>query len=187
MSYIQVIDHSALYAGSNYIGTYLLENNSVIKINNRQWIASPEIEVKNNGIYHYVIEYSNSPGNRFYIGFERYDANHTSTSNSSCLYLVSTNIEENKTLKQGIVDLSKNSAGATKYIKLRILNNWENSSGPTEAEISAIYLYEELNNSNTNINKSGIISIGSFIKEQDNDKAKIYNTGRIQAEDFYEI
>ena len=72
--------------------------------------------------YYYDITYSNTAGNQFYIGVEKYDSNKVSGSNSECQYQVSTSLAADHIRVFGTVDLSTANGNPAAYARLRILN-----------------------------------------------------------------
>ena len=82
--------------------------------------------------FEYDIIYESDAGNYFYIGIERYAADKTTGSNSSCIYQIATsNAAKTKQRIRGSVNLNQNTSSGNKtaYVRLRILNQWTNSSG----------------------------------------------------------
>lgn len=82
--------------------------------------------------FEYDFEYESEAGNYFYIGIERFNEDKATGSNNSTIYQVSTaNSAKTRQRVRGTVNLDQVIANnkKTAYIRLRILNNWTNSSG----------------------------------------------------------
>ena len=96
--------------------------------------------------FEYDITYESDAGNYFYIGIERYAADKTTGSNSSCIYKISTNnAAKAKQRVRGTVNLNQDTSSGNKtaFVRLRILNQWSGSSGTnTTAKIYHISLRE---------------------------------------------
>lgn len=147
------------------------------------------IEIDPNATFRYDILYSNkTTGNLIYIGIERFDENKTTISNNATVYLVgNSTVCENKRLV-GTVNLATlNGTIPTKYIRLRILNQWTGSSA-TDAilEIKGLSLLQIKNTTNNNIQKTGIVSADNF-RENNIQEAKIFKFEGIESNCFYEI
>lgn len=133
-----------LSKNGNGAGTFTITNNEVV-MNGYIWVWYPDYQEVDTDKYdyHYNIEYSSDAGNMFYIGWEKYDANKTATTNSSTVYVVSTS----KTAKShetvsGDLSMSNLTGNPTKYIRLRILNSWSGStSSNLSATIHKLHLY----------------------------------------------
>lgn len=113
--------------------------------------------------FEYDFTFESDAGNYFYIGVERYTANKTTGSNSSCIYQVATNnIVKPRTRVRGTINLNQVIADdlKTSYIRLRILNNWTSSSATNAtAKIYHLSIREITDTSNKiNITKAGIIN-----------------------------
>lgn len=136
--YRQLIDINRLENGGNYKGTVIAESDGV-HLNNIVWAIDSSF---NNGHgtgfidvdpdnYWYLMSwtYTNTANNWFLIGVERYDENYTSTSNSSCLYTINTSSAVTRASSSQAIDITKDSNGnPVKHIKLRVLNNWNNTA-----------------------------------------------------------
>lgn len=112
--------------------------------------------------FEYDFTFESDAGNYFYIGIERYTANKTTGSNSSCVYQVSTNnTAKSKTRVRGTINLNEVIADnlKTSYIRLRILNNWTYSSATNvTAKIYHLSVREIIDDSTkVNITKAGIL------------------------------
>lgn len=82
--------------------------------------------------FEYDITYESDAGNYFYVGIERYAADKTTGSNSSCSYIIATNnVAKAKQRIRGTINMNTDTSTGNKpaYIRLRILNNWTGSSG----------------------------------------------------------
>lgn len=153
--------------------------------------GSTYIKIKNTGYtYYFDCEVTVSSNNRFYIGFEKYDANKTSTANQSCVYTVSLgNTAVTRQHYSSIVNLATDSNGnATDTICLRILSGWSGSSDAanSSATVHSVTLREVPTSSlaTMNFSKNGQIDV-DFFNEQDN--AHLYNDSYIAANNFIEI
>lgn len=153
-------------------------------INGHKWAATDYIKINPNSTFTYDIIYSNQAGKQLYVGFERYDANKTATSNQSCTYVLSTSDEANKKRITGTVNLKTDSAGSpTDTIKLRILTDWNNSSSTAITEIYSISLREGSVTLPTKITKTGILLSDDF---REGYNASIRKNGFTEANNFYE-
>lgn len=147
-------------------------------------------EIKNTGYtYQYDLEYSNNDGNQIYIGFERFDANKTATSNSSTIYILSTKTAHENTKVSGTVNLAQDINGNTvKYIRPRILNNWSGST-TTGVENTLNIKYFTLRevpstgNKIQSIGKNGITSCEEMIE---NESTNFHKDGFIETIEFIE-
>jgi len=147
-------------------------------------------EILNTGYtYQYDLEYSNTAGNQLYIGFERYDANKTATSNSSTVYIVSTKVAHENTKVTGTVNLSKDVNNATvKYIKPRILNNWSGSTTTGVENVASIKYFTlrevpATGNQIQSVGKNGVTSCEEMIE---NESANFHKNGIIETIEFIE-
>ena len=136
------------------------------------------------GNFYYDIIYSNTSGNKLYIGWEVYDANKTSTSNNSTFYLVNTTGAAQSVRIKGVRSITQDSGGrAVKYIRVRILNSWENTSGTSS--ISFISLRNVPTSTQTlSVTKTAIAKSDSFVNEEG---AHVYKNGLMASTTFYEI
>lgn len=159
------------------------------------------IPVNKDGVtYYYDIIYSNSSGNQFYIGIEKFDANKTATSNDSCSYIVSTKAKYDHNRAFGTFTLTNDANGnPVKYIRIRVLNNWTGSvTGETcgnVAKIHFISIREIVNNTlkTASVTEKSQIKTNSF-RTTENDLpntneggAHFYKNGFVGGTDFYEI
>jgi len=155
-------------------------------------LGTDYIEVDSSKIFYYDFVYS-SPiaGNQYYIGFEKFDANKTATSNSSTIYPIAASTVRNDYRKVGTVDLSKDVNGnPVKYIRLRILNQWSGStaaSGTGVLEIKNLSLLQLDNDEKIpSIQKTGTISAANF-RENNMNTAKIFKREGFEVDTIYEI
>lgn len=82
--------------------------------------------------FEYDITYESDAGNYFYVGIEKYAADKTTGSNSSCSYMIATNnVAKAKQRIRGTINMNVDTSAGNKpaYIRLRILNQWSGSSG----------------------------------------------------------
>lgn len=140
--------------------------------------------------YYYDIEYSNDEGNRFYIGWERYDIDKTPRSNNACLYLLGHNAVRDHVRIQGTLDLATDGVNPTAFIRLCILNNWSGSTADTGGKATIHYLsLREIASNDTfgkqSITKTGLVTSDSF-RESDLG-ALISKNGFIDSENFIEF
>lgn len=155
------------------------------------YINSDYIEIKNTGYtYYYDITYSNSGGGMLDIGFERFDANKTSTSNSSCIYIVTSAAEINNMRITGTVNLAKDVSGNdVKYIRIRVLTDWNNSSidNSRTANIKYFSLKEVPNNDSIayHIYSNGVYE-SDTISDVVPSVSRQLNTGLSEFNDFIE-
>ena len=116
-------------------GTSVILENDHLLITGNIWPTATEayIPISNyTNTFEYDITYESDAGNYFYIGIERYAADKTTGSNSSCIYQITTNnAEKIKQRVRGTIDLNQDTSSGNKtaYIRLRILNQWTGSSG----------------------------------------------------------
>lgn len=89
-------------------------------------------------------EYDNSADSQFYIGIERWDEDYGSTSNASCVYPVNTKAA--KIRQYGWFNFTNYIKGVTlstgkpvKYLRIRILSGWTNTTAAAENCIANIY------------------------------------------------
>ena len=180
-SAIKYTKDSAVITGSAWVNQHYPET-----------LGTDYIEIDPSKTFYYDIVYS-SPiaGNQYYIGFEKFDANKTSTSNSSTVYVAAATTIVNDYRQVGTVDLKKDNLGnPTKYIRLRILNQWTGStaaSGTGILEIKNLSLLQLDNNEKIpSIQKTGIISAANF-RENDMNTAKIFKKEGFEVDTIYEI
>jgi len=145
------------YTGS---GTIAYSNNELI-LTGYVWATDDnyiEINPTGNTYYYHIVLNKNTSGSQLYVGFERYDANKTATSNNSCVYVYSsTSAVSGETHIKGTVNLATDFAGnPTKYIKLRILNSWNSLSSTTnESRFKLLSLRETSSINSTLFKKPG--------------------------------
>ena len=117
--------------------------------------------------FEYDIEYESDAGNYFYVGIERYNEDKATGSNASTIYQIGTNnTAKTRRRIRGTVNLNAVIANdkKTKYIRLRILNQWAGSSGTNvTAKIYHLSLKEISNSNQTNlsIQKNGQVKTSS--------------------------
>ena len=96
--------------------------------------------------YYYDITYSNTSGNQFYIGIEKYDSNKASSgSNEECQYQVNDSSARDHYRVFGTVSITSANGNTPAYVRLRILNAWNGSSSSKVATIHEC-IYRELDN-----------------------------------------
>lgn len=131
------------------------------------WVMDMDyIEIDPNGhTYYYDFTFDCDQGNLLYIGFEKYDAVKTPTSNNSTTYFYSsTNLVTDYRVK-GTINLATDSLGSpTKYIKLRVLNNWNETSGTKKATIKHMSLREVTTIQQPLVNKNGVFVSDAFLE-----------------------
>lgn len=167
--------------------TYTLEYlpNGDFQMTGYIWPKTDYIPIEPTGkTYYYDVEYSNVAGNRLYVGFEKYDANKQTGSNSECQYVVSTASAANHVRVTGTINLSTANGGTAAYTKLRLLNNWENASGDMISTIHHISLKEVSTRTVPDIKKTGVFEGDSFIEDSG---SSISKTGNIIANQIIEI
>ena len=176
---VEYFDEGARITGSAWVNQYYPQS-----------LNTSYIEIDPNATFYYDFLYSNlTANNQIYIGIERYDADKTATSNNSTIYIVARKDAVENVEKNGIVNLSKDLNGnPTKYIRLRILNQWTGSSA-TDAvlEIKRLSLLQlDTNEITPSIKKTGIIQATNF-RENDLNKAMLFNKEGFETNNFYEI
>ena len=138
--------------------------------------------------YEYDYTISVNAGNQFYIGFERFDANKTSRSNSACTYTYATKPSANvvKQHFKGTVDLSTDGVNPCAFIALRILNGWSgtNSGVTGTATIHSFSLREIGTKQQPKLTKQGQF-IEEELKEETN--MKLHKNGIVETNNLIEI
>ena len=161
--------------------------NGEITLTGNRSIGSDYIPINPEGhIYEYDITYSSNTGNMFDIGFERFDANKTSRSNSACIYVrANTNGADHERIK-GTVDLSTDGVNTCRYIALRVLNQWSGSSSGVTG--TATIHNMSLREITIPHNHSQLTEQGNFIIDEikENQKASFYKNGIVEAHNFIE-
>lgn len=112
--------------------------------------------------FEYDITYESDAGNYFYVGIERYAADKTTGSNSSCFYMIATNnVAKAKQRIRGTINMNTDTSTGNKpaYIRLRILNNWTGSSG---TNVTAKIYNISLREITENINKISVTKQGQL-------------------------
>lgn len=181
------VDEIVRQTGSSAASTVVWDGKDIVLQGYIWATCGGKIEIDSTATFYYDIVYSNEAGSLLYIGFEKYDEQSTPTSNNSCVYILSSSNEAVNKHIHGTVNLSKDVLGSnTKYIKLRILNSWnDNTNTRNISKISSIIL-REVHGSFVapEISSSGAITTDTFFEFND---AKIYKTSLIEANNFYEI
>ena len=159
--------------------------NDGYKVSGHTWPSADYIPISPSGkTYYYDIEYSNVAGNHLYIGFERYDINKASGSNNECQYVVNTTSVANHVRVTGTINLSTANGNTAAFTKLRILNNWDNSSNVNYiGTIHYISLKEVTSIKESKIEKTGQMIGNTFIESKN---ASISKTGNIIGNQFIE-
>ena len=176
----------------NSSGTFT-QNKNGLNLNNKIWVYHNYVPINPTGkTYKYDITYSCDAGNQFYIGWERYDANKTSRSNSACVYVISTKPSTDVVTNRvkGTVDLSTDGVNPCAFIKLRILNKWTGSASDTKgtAIIHSLSLKEySSDNVLTPLNhtKQGIVNTTEILEKDIG--ISINDTYELNSNNFYEI
>lgn len=164
-----------------------------LHLNDFVWVYHDYVPINPTGkTYKYDITYSCDAGNQFYIGWERYDANKTSRSNSACVYVISTKPSMDVVMNRvkGTVNLSTDGVNPCAFIKLRILNKWTGSDSDTNgtATIHSFSLKEySSDNVLTPLNhtKQGIVNTTEIIEGDIG--VSINDTYELKSNNFYEI
>lgn len=177
---------------SSGTGTFT-QNKNGLNLNNKIWVYHDYVSINPTGkTYKYDITYSCDAGNQFYIGWQRYDANKTSRSNSACVYVISTKPSTDVVTNRvkGTVDLSTDGVNPCAFIKLRILNKWTGSDSNTQgkATIHSLSL-KEYSNDNVltplNHTKQGTVNTTEIIESDIG--VSINDTYELKSNNFYEI
>ena len=136
------------------------------------------IEVDSDALFYYDIVYTCTGANHHYIGFERYDANKTATSNNSTQYITGQAKAYTNRHINGYIDLSKDINGnPTKYLRLRVLNEWDHSTNQN-TDVLTIYrlsLVQVKRENNTELTKTANW-ISDKMQENDGDWIPINST-----------
>lgn len=179
---------------SRELGPHIDPNSSNVVFNNDgsytisgyTWPKSEYISINpTRKTYYYDIEYSNIGGNQLYIGFERFDANKQSGSNSECQYVVSTTGAADHKRIKGTVNLSTANGNTAAYTKLRILNDWKNTGNNTyKSTIHHISLKEVVRTNTVDVTKKGVFNCDNFIESS---SASINNIGNVTCNQLIEI
>lgn len=151
-------------------GTSVIMENDHLLFTGNIWPTPTEYYIPIQDATHtfeYDITYESDAGNYFYIGIERYAADQTTGSNSSCIYQIATNnTGYTKRRIRGTVNLNQETSAGniTAFIRLRILNQWTGSSGTeVTAKIYNISLREITENTNKiSITKTGQINSDTY-------------------------
>lgn len=173
----------AVYTGIYSTPTF---SNGILSTTGRNWLTDGNyIEINPSGNqFYYDIIYSNVSGTLLYIGFERYDAAKTPTSNNSCIYVLSSTSAATNTHICGTVNLATDVLGSpTKYIKLRILTDWNNDHASSVTSFKFVSLREASTITAPTFGKNGIVTIDAI---RTNESALIYKNGIMEAADIIE-
>ena len=120
---------------SNVLGSHARLEDGYIFFTGKYTVAATESYIPIEDYTHtfeYDITYESDAGNYFYVGIEKYAADKTTGTNSSCSYMIATNNEaKTKQRVRGTVNMDVETSAGNKpaYIRLRILNQWTGSSG----------------------------------------------------------
>lgn len=179
---------------SRELGPHIDPNSSNVVFNNDgsytisgyTWPNSEYIPINpTRKTYYYDIEYSNIGGNQLYIGFERFDANKQSGSNSECQYVVATTGAADHKRIKGTVNLSTANGNTAAYTRLRILNDWKNTGNSTyKSTIHHISLKEVVRTNKVDVTKKGVFNCDNFIESS---SASINNIGNVTCNQLIEI
>ena len=135
--------------------------------------------------YYYDIEYSNISGNQLYIGFERYDKNKQSGSNSECQYVVATTEGVDHKRIKGTVNLSTANGNTAAYTKLRILNDWNKTGNTTyKTTIHHMSLKEVIETNTVDVTQKGVFNCDEFIESS---STSINDIGNVTCNQLIEI
>ena len=135
--------------------------------------------------YYYDITYSNTSGNQFYIGVEKFDSNKKSGSNQECQYQVGTSLAADHVRVFGTVDLSTANGNPAAYAKLRILNAWNGADPNKVATIHECIFREEGALENFKVNKNGVVSASCFAEGESVFEDR--KNGIVESSNFIEI
>ena len=150
--------------------------------------GSPYITISPSGkTYYYDITVSKDAGNQIYIGFERYDADKTPRSNAACVYVIS---DKSSAFDHrrffGTVNLSTDGVNPAAFIKLRVLNGWNSTSGAMTIHNMSLREVDTATGVETaHIIKTGVAS-SDEIREYDGN-ARFTKNGFIEAEELIEM
>ena len=163
-------------------------SNGEITLTGGSSIGSNYIPINPSGhTYYYDIDVSTDAGNVFYIGFERYDANKTSRSNSACVYLTGLAGSSQERIHEhyhGTVNLATDGVNPTDTIALRILNDWSGASG-RKGTVHSISLREVSTVAVSKITKHGQV-ITDELSEMNN-HCRFQKNGIIEANEIIEF
>lgn len=186
---IELADFNVMsYSGT---GSFSVDSGG-LHITNNKYLKSSDYIIIRPDIYtfRYDIVLSASAGNRFYLGWERYDANKTSRSNDACIYVVSILPTADQTMVRyrGTVDLSTDGVNPCKFIRLRILNLWTGSTAEEgTATIHALNLLGVQANESNSVKayRNGEFT-GDHFQEFPDEKVSIQRIGHINSSILYE-
>lgn len=179
---------------SRELGPYVEPSSSNVVFNNDgsytisgyTFLRSEYIHISpTNKKYYYDIEYSNINGNQLYIGFERYDKNKQSGSNSESQYVVATAGGVDHKRIKGTVNLSTANGNTAAYTRLRILNDWNNTGNTTyKSTIHHMSLKEVIETNTVDVTQKGVFDCDEFIESS---SASINNIGNVTCNQLIEI
>jgi hypothetical protein len=139
----------------------------------------------NPGTYYYDIVYSNMAGNKLYVGWEQYDSAKTSTSNNSTFYVINTTGAATNVRVKGERAITNDSGSRpVKYVKLRVLNSWESTSGSSSISFLSLRT-KDATTRTLSVRKTGVVESNSY--KNDNEQAHAYKNGFTSSNRFYEI
>lgn len=179
---------------SRELGPYVEPSSSNVVFNNDgsytisgyTFLRSEYIHISpTNKKYYYDIEYSNINGNQLYIGFERYDKNKQSGSNSESQYVVATAGGVDHKRIKGTINLSTANGNTAAYTRLRILNDWNNTGNTTyKSTIHHMSLKEVIETNTVDVTQKGVFDCDEFIESS---SASINNIGNVTCNQLIEI
>lgn len=172
-------------------GTFSQDENGLY-LDQNIWVTHDYIPIDPAGkTYKYDIIFSNDAGNQLDIGWERFDVNKTSRSNSACVYVLASPTERSYYRIRGTVDLSTDTVNPCAFIKLRILNKWTGSDSDTNGTAIIHYLsLKEYTDTTTqdvtplNINKQGIVNTTEILEKDIG--VSVSNVYELNSHNFYE-
>lgn len=181
------------FTNSSYINNYSYSSDGLL-IGSRGgafWLYTPYIELPPAASYLYDFIVSIDANNQVYIQIERFNANKGSISNNAatnCISGVKPSTTINYGRYKGSIALatfgSGDSVQDTKYIRVRIGNNYNSTSGQFKIHSWSL---RAVNNdiTPTDLKKSGIIHTDQF-RETNNSRAFFSKNGFVDGGQFYE-
>ena len=126
------------------------------------------IEVDVSKTLTYDITFSNQEGSWFLIGFERYDENKATVSNSGCVYVTSATTAADHKRISGVLTLSNVNGNPCKFTKIRVLNCWSPQSTITGGigKIHSFHFTQSSGSGELDITKQGQMKSGWFIEDE---------------------
>lgn len=159
---------------------------------NNQSIGSVYVPVNPTGkTYYYDMQLSINAGNRFYVGFERYDADKTPRSNNACVYVYATRPTTDvvKQRFRGTVNLSTDGVNPCAFVTLRVLNGWSGTTSGVTGQATIHYLsLREVDNAtgfHTSFGKNGVVTTDLLLDK--NGDGDIEKTGIVNMTNFIEV